>query len=87
MPQHPRVYRWNKAGAIESQYEIWPNAADKIGNDAFIIDPLDEGNGYENGIVSAYVTGAFERWSAWAVWMWTSATATSAPSSSGSART
>lgn len=61
MPQHPRVYRWNKAGAIESQYEIWPNAADKIGNDAFIIDPLDEGNGYENGIVSAYVTGSFEK--------------------------
>jgi hypothetical protein len=61
MPQHPRVYRWNKAGAIESQYEIWPNAADKIGSDAFIIDPLDESNGYVDGIVSAYVTGSFEK--------------------------
>jgi len=61
MPQHPRVYRWNKAGAIESQYEIWPNAADRIGSDAFIIDPLDESNGYVDGIVSAYVTGSFEK--------------------------
>ena len=39
MPQHPFVYRWNRRGRIESQYEIWPNASDKTGWDAFIVYP------------------------------------------------
>ncbi len=40
LPTHPRVYRWNRFNFPESQYEIWPSAADKVGWDAFIVDPL-----------------------------------------------
>lgn len=40
LPTHPRVYRWNRHSHPESQYEIWPSAADKIGWDAFIVEPL-----------------------------------------------
>jgi hypothetical protein len=39
------VYRWPKEGRIESQYEVWPSAADKIGQDAFIIYPDIEKDG------------------------------------------
>lgn len=39
MPQHPRIYRWNDDGSIESQYEIWPNASDKRGWDVLIVLP------------------------------------------------
>ena len=42
LPQHPRVYRWSPSATPESQYEIWPSGADKIGWDAFIIDPVPD---------------------------------------------
>lgn len=42
MPQHPRVYLWNRKGIVESQYDIWPDGADKIGWNAFIIKPADD---------------------------------------------
>jgi hypothetical protein len=42
LPQHPRVYRWSPSTTPESQYEIWPSGADKIGWDAFIIDPVPD---------------------------------------------
>lgn len=40
LPEHPRLYRWNRHSHPESQYEIWPSAVDKIGWDAFIVEPL-----------------------------------------------
>ena len=40
LPGHPTVYRWNDKPYPESQYEIWPSARDKIGWDAFIVEPL-----------------------------------------------
>jgi hypothetical protein len=42
MPQHPTVYRWNRDGVVESQYEVWPSPADKLGWDALIIYPDSE---------------------------------------------
>ncbi len=39
MPSHPRVYRWEPSGAVQSQYEIWPGPEERIGFDALIIDP------------------------------------------------
>ena len=42
LPQHPRVYRWSPSVIPESQYEIWSSGADKIGWDAFIIDPVPD---------------------------------------------
>jgi hypothetical protein len=42
MPQHPRVYLWNRKGIVESQYDIWPDGADKVGWNAFIIKPADD---------------------------------------------
>lgn len=44
MPQHPRMYLWNRKGIVESQYDIWPDASDKIGWDAFIVKPADDKN-------------------------------------------
>ena len=42
MPQQPRVFRWQKDGLIESQYEVWPGPADKKGWDALILYPAAE---------------------------------------------
>jgi hypothetical protein len=39
MPSHPRVYRWEPSGAVQSQYEIWPGPEERIGSDALILDP------------------------------------------------
>ena len=39
MPSHPRVYRWEPSGAVQSQYEIWPGPEERIGFDALILDP------------------------------------------------
>jgi len=37
MPQHPRTYRYEPSGHPMSQYEIWPGAEERIGDDALII--------------------------------------------------
>ena len=42
MPQQPRVFRWQKEGLIESQYEIWPDPSDKVGWDALILYPVPD---------------------------------------------
>ena len=39
MPSHPRLYRWEPSGAVQSQYEIWPGPEERIGSDALILDP------------------------------------------------
>lgn len=39
MPSHPRVYRWEPSGTVQSQYEIWPGPEECIGQDALILDP------------------------------------------------
>ncbi len=39
MPSHPRVYRWEPSGAVQSQYEIWPGPEECIGKDALILEP------------------------------------------------
>jgi 4-amino-4-deoxy-L-arabinose transferase-like glycosyltransferase len=36
MPQHPRVYRYESSGHPKSQYEIWPGAEERIGEDGLI---------------------------------------------------
>jgi 4-amino-4-deoxy-L-arabinose transferase-like glycosyltransferase len=42
MPQQPRVFRWQKDGLIESQYEVWPDPSDKVGWDALILYPASD---------------------------------------------
>lgn len=42
MPQQPRVYRWNKSGAVDSQYEVWPGPEERLGEDALIFQPAKE---------------------------------------------
>jgi 4-amino-4-deoxy-L-arabinose transferase-like glycosyltransferase len=37
MPQNPRVYRWEPSGHPMSQYEIWPGAEERIGDDGLIL--------------------------------------------------
>jgi hypothetical protein len=44
MPQRPRVYRWERDGAIMSQYEVWPAPTDKVGWDALVIYPDPDQN-------------------------------------------
>ncbi len=61
MPQHPRVFRWSKEGHIESQYEVWPSAADKVGQDAFIIYPdIEKGSVTVKQPLSVFIRRAFE---------------------------
>jgi len=36
MPQHPQVYRYESSGHPMSQYEIWPGAEERIGDDGLI---------------------------------------------------
>ena len=57
MPSHPRLYRWEPSGTVQSQYEIWPGAEERIGHDALIIDPSMEGTLLQNSVF----TEAFER--------------------------
>ncbi len=37
LPQQPRIYRWSKSEAIESQYEVWPGPEERLGDDALIL--------------------------------------------------
>ena len=39
MPSHPRLYRYEASGTVQSQYEIWPGPEERIGYDALILDP------------------------------------------------
>lgn len=57
MPSHPRLYRWEPSGTVQSQYEIWPGPEERIGFDALIIDP-NPGDGL---LQNPVFTGAFER--------------------------
>jgi hypothetical protein len=61
LPQHPTVYRWTREAKIESQYEVWSNAADKIGWDCLIIDPDSEDDGYAKNKLPSAVIRAFEK--------------------------
>ena len=61
MPQHPRVYRWNPEGKIESQYEVWPNGADKIGWDGFVIYPDSPEDHYQKKGLQNVVAKAFKQ--------------------------
>lgn len=36
MPQHPQLYRWERSGKVLSQYEVWPGAEERLGDDALI---------------------------------------------------
>lgn len=38
-PSHPRMYRWENSGTVQSQYEIWPGPEEHFGDDAIIFDP------------------------------------------------
>jgi hypothetical protein len=60
LPTHPRVYRWNRFDYPESQYEIWPSASDRVGWDAFIIDPLTGESIDPNRPLEFYVRRNFE---------------------------
>ncbi len=57
MPSHPRLYRWEPSGTVQSQYEIWPGPEERIGFDALIIDPSTEGTLQQNTVF----TEAFEK--------------------------
>jgi 4-amino-4-deoxy-L-arabinose transferase-like glycosyltransferase len=41
-PGHPQAFRWQPDGRITSQYEIWPSAGSRLGDDALIILPPDK---------------------------------------------
>ncbi|MCB1275444.1 glycosyltransferase family 39 protein [Prosthecobacter sp.] len=57
MPSHPRVYRWEPSGTVQSQYEIWPGPEERIGDDALILLPSEE----EEMTLSPEVADAFEK--------------------------
>lgn len=39
-PDRPRVFRWNRAGVIDSQHELWAGPVDRLGQDALVfLDP------------------------------------------------
>jgi hypothetical protein len=57
MPSHPRLYRWEPSGTVQSQYEIWPGPEERIGFDALILDPSMEGTLPQNPVF----TEAFEK--------------------------
>lgn len=61
MPQHPRVYRWTESGKIESQYEIWPDASDKMGWDCLVIFPDSEEANYKKDELPRPVRHAFDK--------------------------
>ena len=39
MPQNPRLYRYESSGHPMSQYEIWPGAEERLGDDGLIFSP------------------------------------------------
>jgi 4-amino-4-deoxy-L-arabinose transferase-like glycosyltransferase len=51
MPQQPRVFRWQKDGLVESQYEVWPGPIDKRGWDALIVYPNSD-DGVKRELIS-----------------------------------
>ncbi len=53
LPDHPRVYHWNPAGAIESQHDLWPGPREKRGWNALVILP-------ENRSVPSNLRAAFD---------------------------
>ncbi len=59
MPQHPRVYRWNRAGAIESQYEIWPDGSENHAWDALIVLPDDAEESYRQRVLPGLIEHSF----------------------------
>ena len=57
MPQHPRTYRWERSGKVVSQYEVWPGAEERLGDDALIFQ-----NGREKpGNLFKVLTERFEK--------------------------
>lgn len=59
LPQHPIVYRWTRDGRVESQYEVWPNASDKVGWDAFVIYPDSENDDFKKKNLATPIRRAF----------------------------
>lgn len=57
MPSHPRLYRWEPSGTVQSQYEIWPGPEERIGQDALILDPSEGDRLLRNAVFKA----AFEK--------------------------
>jgi len=57
MPSHPRLYRWEPSGTVQSQYEVWPGPEERIGHDALILDP-NPGTGL---LQNPLFIGAFEK--------------------------
>lgn len=41
-PGHPQAFRWQPDGRIASQYELWPSAGSRLGDDALLVVPLDK---------------------------------------------
>jgi hypothetical protein len=41
-PGQPQAFRWQPDGKITSQYEIWPSAGSRLGDDALIVLPPDK---------------------------------------------
>jgi 4-amino-4-deoxy-L-arabinose transferase-like glycosyltransferase len=37
LPDHPRIYRFDPTGLVNSQYEVWPGPVDAIGKNALIV--------------------------------------------------
>ena len=62
MPSHPFVYRWNEDSKIESQYEVWPSFADKVGWDCFLIYPDSDDDNYEKKPLSPSIRHAFDKY-------------------------
>ncbi len=59
MPQRPRVYRWERDGSVQSQYEVWPAPEDKTGWDALVIYP-DPDDGKKRNRLSTFFVRHFE---------------------------
>lgn len=57
MPSHPRLYRWEASGTVQSQYEIWPGPEERIGSDALILEPGPVAGLLKNEVFTA----AFEK--------------------------
>lgn len=58
MPQRPRVYRWERDGAVMSQYEVWGPPTGKEGWDVLVIYP-DPDNGRPRGALTKYFSQHF----------------------------
>lgn len=57
IPSHPRMYRWENSGTVQSQYEIWPGPEERFGDDAIIFDP----NPGDSLLRIPVFTGGFEK--------------------------